>query len=79
MNMDFNENEPEEWLGADLGLYILTPGPEYGRPFYWFRTAIQRVYTYTIRSNAVPIAWKLRCNMQPWLRKLLNPYFIFYN
>ena len=79
MNMKLNENEPEEWLGVDLFLYLLTPGPEWGRHINKYRSALVQVRSYHIRTCVEPKVWKLRCNMQPWLRKLLNPYFIIYN
>ena len=79
--MKINSTEIIDDDGDDehLFLYMLKPGPEYWRYTNRYYSGLVRVTPYKVRIKAVQVPWILRCCMQPWLRKLLNPYSIFYN
>lgn len=72
---NFDEQEDVDYIF----LYLLLPSPEFRRVTNSFRTAVVRVFSYQIRAKNVSKPWLIRCCMQPWLRKLLNPYSIIYN
>ena len=79
MNINLSDDQPDEAEDFQLFLCMLKPGPEYWRRINRYYSGLVRETPYNVRTKSVQVPWIVRCCMQPWLRKLLNPYSIFYN